>query len=254
MSILVQDLIDRLEFALDAEGADHYDNDRDYIPAINAAVNWLISVINSTLGHKKLGEEIFRELKRTEVHFASVDSRISLRHLNNELWTITAVYVKPTTGTTGAAPQSPAQNQAESERRDDLYHRESQFSAKRLTIEEWATNKNNPFEAGYDLEVLCDGVTQYAYLDPHRYDQADGTATESEIEVRPSVANENVTVFYVKKPTAVTAVGDTIEFPDSVFSLIFNKALQYIAYKQGDGTNAFGVSSQDIALLIRTVN
>lgn len=254
MSIQVQDIADRLRFALDAEGADHYEDSRDIIPAINSAVNWMISVINSTLGHKKIGEEVFRELKVSEVHWTSKDSRISMRNFQFEPWTILAVYPKVVTGATGAAAVVTPLDSDESIRRTDLYHQSSDFSSKRLTIEEWATNKNNPFEAGYDGAILCDGVTNYAYLDPLHYAQADGIPTGAEIEVRPSVANENVTVFYVKKPTAITDITDVIEFPDTVFSLIFNKALNYIAYKQGDGTNAYAVSSQDISLLIRTVS
>lgn len=253
MSIQVQDVVDRLRFALDAEGADHYDDTRDLIPAIQSSVNWLISVINATLGHKKLGEEIFRELKVGEVHYSSRDSRVSFNKFEFEPWTLLAVYPKAVTGTTDATGQTPAINQIESERRDDLYHISSEKSAKRLTIEEWATNKGNPFEAGFDGAVLCDDLIQYAYLDPFKYGQT-VSGTNSEIEIRPSVANENVTIFYAKKPTEISVVGDVIEFPDSVFMLIFNKALQYVSYKQGDGTTAFGVTSRDISLLIGSVS
>ena len=254
MSILVQDVVSRLRSALDAEGADHYDDIRDFIPAVNSSVNWLISVINATLGHKKLGEEVFRELKVVEVHWTSRDSRISFNSMQFEPWTITAIYPKCDTGLTGAAPLSPSNSEIESVRRTDLYYKSSAHSCKRLTIEEWATNKNNPFEAGYDGENLCEWATSYAYLDPLHYAQADGVATDAEVEIRPSVASENVTIFYIKKPTPISSVTDIIEFPDSVFSLIFNKALQYIAYKQGDGTSAYTVSAQDIGLLINTIS
>lgn len=252
MAIAVNNLISKLRFALDAEGSDHYNDERDLVPAINSAVQWLISVVNSTLGHKKLGEEIFRELKVVEVHYASRDSRISLSKMEHEPWTILAVYPNPTIGVSDGVLEDITENgNKESIRRTQKYHISADSSAKRLTIEEWATNKNNPFEAGYDGEVLCDGVTQYAYLDPFDYQQIG--SSKAEIEVRPSIAKKNVTVFYVKKPNVV-AVGGNIEFPDSVYSLIFNKALQYIAYKQGDGTSAYTVSQQDINLLLQAVN
>lgn len=253
MSILVEDLVSRLESALDAEGSDHYSLDRDYIPSINSAINWLISVINSSLGNKKLGEEIFRELKVVEVHTASRDSRISLRNFEYEPWTILAVYLKITSrqydGSINVA--SPL---AESVRRPDLYHVSSNDSAKRLTIEEWATNTGNPFAAGYNAS--CSEATTFAYLDPFRYHSPnDGglNSVKEEIEVRPSIAEENVTVFYVRKPEPIQASGDTIPFPDSVFSILFNKALQYISYKQGDQTNVYTVTAQDVALLTRTI-
>ncbi len=255
MSILVQDLVSRLESALDAEGSDHYLLEKDYIPSINSAVNWLISVINSSLGDKKLGEEIFRELKVVEVHTASRDSRISLKNFKYEPWTILAVYLKITSRDYDGinAPSSPIQ---ESVRRSDIYHVSSNDSAKRLTIEEWATNTGNPFAAGYDTK--CSESTTYAYLDPFKYHNTTTGAYSSmqespEIEIRPSVSEENTTIFYVRKPEAVQGVDDYIPFPDSVFSILFNKALQYISYKQGDQTNVYTVTSQDVALLTRTI-
>ena len=255
MSILVSDIIGRLNAALDAEGSDHYDNDRDFFPAINTGIEWLMSVVNATLGHKKLGEEIFRDLKRVEVHNASSNSRLSLRKFGFEPWTILAVYVKPTTAAVpSAATINPSSNLVESLRRTDRYHLSADYSAKRLTIEEWTTNKNNPFEAGYTGETLCDGLTQYAYLDPFNYNHINGGSARGEIEVRPNVANEYVTIFYARKPELVNATGDEILLPSSVMPIIVNKALQYIAYKQGDGTNIYNVTSQDISLLLRTVN
>jgi hypothetical protein len=94
----------------------------------------------------------------------------------------------------------------------------------------------------------------YAYLDPFDYNPDSTIAIRSEIEIRPAVVNDSVTVFYVKKPTPISDLTGTIEFPDSVFSLIFNKALAYIAYKQGDNTTLNTITSQDIGLLLRTIS
>ena len=60
-------------------------------------------------------------------------------------------------------------------------------------------------------------------------------------------------MFYVKKPIPAVATTDSIPFPDTVFPLIFNKALQYVAYKQGDQTTLYTVTAADIAQLIKTV-
>jgi hypothetical protein len=57
-------------------------------------------------------------------------------------------------------------------------------------------------------------------------------------------------VVWAKKPTEISTINDDIEFPDSVKQLLFNKALNYIAYKQGDGTTAYTVSNNDIQLLL----
>jgi hypothetical protein len=76
--IQVQELRNQLAFALDAEGSDHYRDDLDYIPAINASVKWLTNVINSALGTDKFGEEFFRDLTYSGVFKTDNSSRVSL--------------------------------------------------------------------------------------------------------------------------------------------------------------------------------
>jgi len=220
--IAAQDIADKMRFALDAENADHYGDAEDLVPAINSAVQWLTSVINATMGEKKLGEEIFRDLTYARVFRTSVNSRISLDVFPDEPWSLLAIYPKPNVGDTGAAFVPPS-NTKESALDVSKYHIDSDTSCKRLTIEEWSLNKNT-------------------------------TAIRREIEIRPAVVNDSATVFYVKKPTPIPDLTGTIEFPDSVFSLIFNKALAYIAYKQGDNTTLNAVTTQDIGLLLRTIS
>jgi hypothetical protein len=45
-------------------------------------------------------------------------------------------------------------------------------------------------------------------------------------------------------------LSQNIEFPNSVFQLLFDKALSYISYKQGDGTNLYAVTAQDVQQLL----
>lgn len=261
--IPAQDIADQMRFALDAENADHYGDAEDIVPAINGAINWLTSVINMTMGEKKLGEEIFRDLTISRVFRTSVDSRISLSSFpaNHEVWTILALYPKPITGNTGAVFVPNANNKI-SEVDTSKYHISAENSCKRLTIEEWSINKKNPFAAGYELVPGCDELTLYAYLDPFDYNPDNNVIISKEIEIRPSVVDATVspivfnpvTAFYVKKPTPIATLADNIEFPHSVFNIIFNKALAYIAYKQGDSTNLNAITRQDIALLLRTIS
>jgi len=253
MAILVQDVIDRMRASLDAEGAEHYSDTLDLIPAINNAVVWLVSVINSTLGHKKLGEEIFRDLTETSVFETSINSRISLDVFPFEVWTILAIYPKPTTADTGAA-LPPAVTDKQSRHMPNLYHESSDYSAKRLTVEEWSINKNNPFEAGNTITIAtCPDLVGYAYLDPSNYKPDSALTIEKELEVRPAVPKENVTIYYVRKPVVALTVGDSIPFPDTVFPLILEKGLQYVSFKQGDQTTLYGVTGMDIKQLLLTV-
>ena len=95
MSILVSDIVSRCESALDAEGFERYLFDNDYRPAINYAMEWIVSVFNKAFAENKLSEESMRELVFAKVFITSAHSRINLNDLNsinNEVWSILAVY------------------------------------------------------------------------------------------------------------------------------------------------------------------
>jgi hypothetical protein len=245
--ISVQELRNQLAFALDAEGSDHYVDALDYLPAINASVKWLTNVVNSAYGQNKIGEEFFRDLSYSGVFRTSDASRVSLNVFPSEVWTILAIYVKPKTEEIQGLPAPATPNVKQSYYMSNLLHLNSNLDCKRLSIEEWARNRSNPFEQGYEGDSICDELKEYAYLNPMNYRLQ---TVMAEVEIRPAIVNDNVTIFWVKKPTVVTSITDDIEFPESVFQLHFDKALNYIAYKQGDQTNLYSVSSADIQQLI----
>jgi hypothetical protein len=242
-----------MRFALDAEGNDYYDDARDIIPSINASVKWLTSVINIAIGQNKAGEEIFRDLSIVGVFQTSKDSRISLNVFPHEPWTIIGVYPIPTTDSTGRT-YTPPSNLDASSYRTDLYYVDSEKSCKRLTSEEWNDNRGNPFEAGYIGNASCPELADYAYLAPKNYLSDSSSTIDREIEIRPNLISKLAAVEYVKKPTVVTALTDSIEFPDSLFQMLFNRALKYIGYKQGDGTTLDTVTDKDLQLLINAVS
>lgn len=247
--ISVQDLRNRLAFALDAEGSDHYLDSVDYIPAINLAVEWLTTVITSAYGQNKIGEEFFRELTLSGVFLTNDSSRVSLNVFPSEVWSILAIYVNPTTEEIQGLPIPSTPNAKQSYYLSNLLHKSSDLDCKRLSLEEWARNKKNPFEHGYDGNQICEDLKLYAYLNPITYNPSGTTSFRDEVEVRPAVINRPITIFWVKRPDPVTSITDTIDFPNSVFNMLFNKALNYIAYKQGDQTNVYTVSTQDIQQL-----
>jgi hypothetical protein len=254
MPILAQDIADEMRAALDAEGADYYDDVLDIIPAINNAVRWVESVINKTLGQKKPGEEILRDITIASVFRTSQDSRLSLNNFPFEVWTILSVEPLPITGNTGAAvPAMP--NDKQSYSRPDLYHVKSTKSSKRLTGEEWTISVNeNPFAPGYDGGAICDDIKEYAYLNPVTYGPSNTVVIASEIEISPVLNKQLVTVFYAKKPTAIVALTGNIEFPSTIFQLLLSKSLQFISIKQGDGTNLWTVSQNDVNVLLQSIN
>ena len=233
------ELRQQLAFALDAEGSDHYRDDLDYIPAINGAIRWLTAVVSSAYGQDKFSEEFFRDLTNSGVFLTNNNSRVFLSSFPSEVWTILAVYVKPDVEVDALLPVPATPDTKQSYYLSNLIHVSSADDCKRLNLEEWAVTKNNPLEDGYDGNQLCEGLKYYAYM-----------LSTNMIEVRPAIANGYTTIFWVKKPTPITTITDDIEFPSSVFQLLFDKALNYISYKQGDQTNLYSVSSQDIQQLL----
>jgi hypothetical protein len=248
-----QELRDRMAFALDAEGSDHYRDDTDYIPAINLSMKWLTSVVNSALGKDKIGEEFFRDISYSGVFRTDDCSRVSLNIFPNEVWTILAVYIDPSTREIDGQTAPTIESDEDSYFLNHLLHKTSDKSCKRLSVEEWAKNKNNPFEDGYDGDQICDALKRYAYLNPINYENTNIGGNSKELEIRPSVANDSVTIFWVKRPSEITDLSQNVEFPNSVFQLLFNKALDYIAYKQGDNTTIHSVTEKDIALLLSVI-
>lgn len=253
MPIASQDIANQMRFALDAEGSDHYDDTLDIIPAINASVRWIVGVINVALGEKKISEESLSDISIARVMQTSKDSRIEIESIPDDVWTILAIYPLPTTDSTGQPPVVQLDEKV-SVHRSDLYHVESDFDAGRLTIEEWNTNKNNPFAAGnIVVDSDCPDIIDYGYLNPIKYFK-DGTATSNkDLEIRPYIDKGLATVVYAKTPTPIASLSDSIELPTSVFQVVFNKALQYIAYKQGDGTSLNDITTSDVQTLIQTI-
>jgi hypothetical protein len=244
------ELRNQLAFALDAEGSDHYRDDLDYIPAINAAMKWLTSIVNAAYGQGKIGEEFFRELSYSGVFQTSINSRVSLDVFPSEVWSILAVYVNPDVQVNTNMPVPNTPDIYRSYYLSNLTHLSAQYSCKRLNIEEWAVNKVNPFEAGFDAEYVCEDLRRYAYISPLNYNGVSGGFLSQEIEIRPKLSNRKVTIFWVKKPDKIVNITDEIGFPHSVFQLLFNKALFYISFKQGDGTTINSVSNADIQQLL----
>jgi hypothetical protein len=245
------ELRQQMAFALDAEGSDYYRDDLDYIPAINAAIKWLTSVVNLTLGSDKMGEEFFRDVAYSGVFQTSQYSRVSLTTFPSEAWTILSVFPLPTTGLTGLP--NPNIPDTESGHRPDLKYITSVNDCKRLTVEEWSRNRDNPFEAGYEGNSISSVLTRYCYLSPYNHSSLNSGVLSQEVEIRPAIPNSLVAIFWIKKPELITTINDNIEFPSSTFQLLFNKALQYIAYKQGDGSTIMTATQQDMQLLLSVI-
>lgn len=245
--IPVQTIVDRVTSILDAEGSDRYLFDQDFKPAINLTKDWVVAVFNKAFAEKKLSEENLKELVKTKVWTTSTFSRINIDPSVINVWSILGIIPKPTVYPAASIP-TVGVNPDTSTLETGVSYISSEFSARRLTVEEWNENKNNVFEAGNN--VLTTSFTEYAYLNQGDYSSTNYT-TAGEIEVRPSVPTEFVAITYLTYPLDINVIGDSIEFPQTLTDLIVNKVLNYISFKQGDQTNLFSVSGAEVATLVK---
>ena len=247
--INAQTIVDRMKSVLDAEGSDRYLFEQDFKPAINSAMDWLVAVFNSAFSDKKLSEEDLRELVRTSIWQANSFSRINLNEtaLGYNIWTILGIFVKPTVYPPLAPPA--LLTPETSVFRADLSYIDSDYDAGRLTIEQWNGNKKNIFAAGN--EIMQTELKSYGYLGHGDYSSSAYNAGGAEIQIRPSIAEEFVAITVLKNPEKVNAITDNIEFPETIIDLLFQKSLNFISYKQGDNTNLYTVTAQDVSTLVK---
>lgn len=250
MAIAVVDIIRRIESALDAEGFERYQFEEDFRPAINYAKDWLVSAFNRIFAENKRTEEVLRELVRARVFITSEFSRVAINpsHTLDELWSILGVYPKIeyhgtlrsiNPGTRGISLHCP-----------NASYIRSYKSAKRLTLEQININRRNPFVVGNEVDI-CEETMEYAYTAFCDYNGGYSTTPDWELEIFPSVVNEPVAIVYIAYPEEIVNETDVLPFPESLTNLVVNKSLDWIAYKQGDGTNLKGVTAEDLNVLIK---
>lgn len=253
MPILVQEISNRMLAKLDAENSDRYLFDNDIKPALNEAMEQLVTMFNQAFADNKLTPEALRELIKIRIWQTNMYSRVSLSptEMGHPMWSIVAVYPEPVVNKGVAS--SPEVDKAKSKLRKDLSFIKSVRSAKRLTHEEWNQNTDNVFMPGNN--ILKGSLKEYAYLDFGDYTSSSysGASAVFEITIRPDLPQKLVGIAYLKYPKQVDAIGDSIEFPESLTNLIVDLALKNISYKQGDSTNLFSVTSQNISTLVNLI-
>ena len=260
MSILVSDIISRMRnVGLDAQpNTDYYDDLEDLVPAIDSSVKWIVSVINKARSENKSTDEVLRELTQARIYRTNDQSRINF---DSAIWTIDAVAPLPETIANTTNPPTPTTSGFQSLYRSDLSFVRSYYSAFRKTIEESNQNRMNPFSPGFmpehltqaDLTVGSNLNITFCYVPSYDYIYPT-VAAGSYIEILPEIPQKLCAVFLVKNHPAVTATADTILFPVSIFNMVYETALQFVSYSQGDDTTIWGVTNNDVALLVKSIS
>lgn len=167
--------------------------------------------------------------------------------MEDKLWTILAVY--PSIVTIPTVPTGlPADGQALSAFISDVSMRKPSVpAATRLTFEEWGEKEVNPIIAGSPL-ITKTNLIRYAYLNMADYStDAYYTANANlELEIAPDVKNELVAVAYLKQPTDIALVTDSLPFPKRLEELITMKVLNFLAIKDDDREDIYNVSDGEV--------
>ena len=253
--ITASDLIVKMVAVLDAEGSQRYSFERDYKPAINYAIDYYVSVFNTVFGMKKLSEENLRELSRTRVWQTSKYSRIHFdpTDIGNEVWSILVVAPEPTLDPEIDPILNPDPTCSLFVPTDTTIFVRSKYSAARQTAEEWNESDDNIFMPGN--ETLQNKFKKYAYKNFTHTKPGNAVADIiEEIEVRPYLEEKFVAVTYLAYPGEIAAETDVILYPKTMKNLLIDKALQFVSFKQGDGTNLFSVMEKDIQGLVKLMS
>lgn len=248
---------------LDAEGSERYLDVPDYVPAINSAVSRAMTAIGWAMANRDGSEEALRDLTYTRIFQTNSEGGVAisdpalLADLGHGIWNVLAVYARPETVEfqiiTPVAPSA-------SLYRNDLSWSGSGSPVERVTLEEVPVLRDNAFLSGN--EVLADKpkrVTFAYYIVGNASSNSYGSGP-GEIRVLPkSVTKKSlVAISYLANPTELTPTNYTtaqIEFPQSMKRTLADWALQYIAWKQGDGTNLQMNAQKDAQELFQlTVN
>lgn len=249
--ILVSDVTAKAASALDANtltagSGDRYRFDTDYMFGINYAIDRLVEFIDRKLGSNKFSEEALSELRKAYVFQTNNYSKINIPEW---VWSLSDIMPKCTiiqpsfTLSPGPAHMSFYRN--------DLTYLNSIYSCDRLTDDEWNLAQEDPFSPGYTKEPQRK-IISYAYHEMEDINNGDYQVIRpKEIEVRPGVPNELVGIRLIKVPKQTKLITDQLEFPVSMTNLIVELCLLWIAFKQGDKTNIYGSSLQDIVTQVQ---
>lgn len=240
---------------IDASSSQRYLPDQDIIPAANSAIDRALYAGNWALANRKGSEEMLRELKESRIFQSNAYGGIALENTNpplgHNVWSVIRVIAEPIT--LPASPSVLPQQRTTYFRSDITYMRPGK-PVKRLTEEEDAKAVDNPGMAGNEA-LAATPMRSYAYIiNGKRTNITAVIDGDYELLIRPqSLCNQRFfEVTYLRQPTRITTVNDTIDLPNSMLRTLVDWGLEYLAaFKQGSGSLMLPGAEKDAQLLFR---
>lgn len=229
--IQVSEIKSRVLARLDAEDSERYTFDNDIKPAINGAMEDVITMFNDAFAENKIKPENLRELSKVYVFEPNIYSRVSIDNavVKKDIWTILAVFPDCKVNKKDASNTNTTEV---SKLREDLSFIGGTNASKRLTAEQFTESEGNVFMSG--STAFSGELIQYAHLEATDYSSTTYNFSGAEITVKPSVTKKFVAIGFLMYPTSVTAENNTIPFPRSLTEFFTDLVLNKIAYKQGE--------------------
>lgn len=246
MAFLASEVIDRLKFALDSEDTNFYNESRDYVPAINSAILWTLSLIEKAYGTTRLNEEAILDSQEVAIYYTNNFSKF---RVPDNCYGVLAVVVSPTVG----GEQTPTYTDDYADfYADELAYQGGGYPASRLSLEKFNGAQYNPFSAGSNY-YNCIDEDKYAYSTTFdfRYDKITGVNdSRNMVSIKPDHKRMPVAIFYLTTPALIVDGTSEIPFSKKLFNLVFEKALAFMSIKQGEGLNVAEHTASDIQLLV----
>jgi hypothetical protein len=239
---------------LDAHGTDYYDDDLHMIPAINAAIRWLMSVASVAFHQKRMSEELFKNVIKLKVYQTNSLSRIKI---GTEVYSILNVLPYPTClpnndAVTGGNAFDSIDLSIGNEAKQFV---SCEYQCKRLTSEQWNFNKKNPFRAGNTVQsTTLSELSTFAYYSPLEYGTYGGGQVGSYIEISPAMDTKLCGVTFLETQDDVEALTDEINFDLNFLNILAFKTTSFLTLKQGDGTTIHKVSEDEVLTLLSALS
>ena len=210
--ILASDIFTNVKALLDDDDSGRYTEAKDFVPAFNDAVLYLVAIFNSAFDKKKLTPEVLRELVTTAIctTTGTTTKKIDLTAVT-DIWTILGI--DPSPDVAG----------------DPSFLEETKNRwATRMTLAQWNDALADPFSAGSRVSIVS-SLVRAGYIGPGAY-YGNG---KQYIMVRPAsiFTTDVAAIWYLKNPTVAVDGTSTVEFPRVLFNLLVQKTLNYLSYQ-----------------------
>jgi hypothetical protein len=261
--INVSDLWKAIQAQLASAGTTRYNPRRDGIYAINGAMRGFEAMATPLLAERKGSEESLSELQETRAFQTNAFGGLSLDAIQPtqpySIWTVIAVYAEVTTQNPTPTIIGTANNTYL--RTDLVMNMRGSKRVKRATMEQVAANTDNKFAAGNEVTAATRPDYCY-YMVGNRSDSAGVINGNRELVIAPTsrTIRAIVGMSYLRSAPALTLAdldsnGNfpstlNIPYPQSLFNVIRDMALNDLSVKQGDGTNLYSITEKDIARLL----